>query len=142
MHAKQHYYLSVQEMLLLTRIHSVNLLIVTQGSTGEFQEQGHFDEGSGPHSVIWLQGDVRRSASKRTHYERLLRTDELCRYEQRFARLRNKERVTQQAQRDREKLQTEQERMSLEDRYSRCIEQHLRGEAGSIGTIRPFRAEV
>ena len=52
---------------LLARIHNTNLLIVTLDSMGEFQDQGHFDEGSGLHSVIWLQGDVRRSASKRTH---------------------------------------------------------------------------
>ena len=115
--ADHDYYLSAQETLLLARINNVNLLIVTLDSMGEFQDHGHFDKGSGLHSVIWLQGDVRRSASKRTHYERLLRTDELRQYEQRLVRLRIEERVTQQAQRDRESLQAEQERMSLEDGY-------------------------
>ena len=66
------YYLSTQEMLLLAQIHRKNLLIVTQDpSTGRFQDQGHHDGGPGPYTLICLHGDVRRTASIRSHFERL-----------------------------------------------------------------------
>ena len=103
-----HYFLSVQELLLVAEIKQINVLIVSwDPGTLDFHSQGHVHAGVDPYVLILLKGNMQKRGTVRSHYERLFRREDKI--------------AGAEALHSRTSEMREQSQMESEDEYGRTL---------------------